>query len=460
MKRCGAYVGLVLAAGMAVSSAMGQSAPSAATQAASPMDVARQVVELLKASNTQAIATMFTPQLAQALTVEGLAKIWKQVLTEYGPLKGAEGPQVLAPGEEFWPVIARLHFERCDLMLEIGVNKAGQIGGIYFKPVEPPAPGAAAPLPPGVREAAVFVGDEPWKLGGTLTLPGGTGPFPAVVLVHGSGPLDRDETVGPNKPFRDLAYGLAARGVVVLRYEKRTKAHGEAMAAQQGLTVQMEIIDDALAAVRLLRRRPEVDSRRVFVLGHSLGGMMVPRIARQDPSLAGVIAMAGPARPLADVMLAQMRFVAGLDGVVDDEEQAQLNLLQKDVARAKSADLSPAANVLGAPGSYWLDLREYDPAAAAAALTLPILVLHPEGDYQVTAEDLAAWQKALAGKPNATIKSYPGLMHLFMPAKGTPSPHDFETPGQVSPAVIGDVAAWVLAQPAAAAPGASTSAAQ
>jgi hypothetical protein len=426
MKRCGAYVGLVLAMGMAVSSATGQSAPSSATQAASqaasPMDVARQVVELLKASNTQAVAAMFTPQLAQALTVEGLAKIWKQVLTEYGALTGAEGPQVLAPGEEFWPVIARLHFERCDLMLEIGVNKAGQIGGIYFKPVEPPAPGAAAPLPPGVREAAVFVGDEPWKLGGTLTLPGGTGPFPAVVLVHGSGPLDRDETVGPNKPFRDLAYGLAA--------------------------------------VRLLRRRPEVDSRRVFVLGHSLGGMMVPRIAKQDPSLAGVVAMAGPARPLADVMLAQMRFVAGLDGVVDDEEQAQLGMLQKDVARAKSANLSPTANVLGAPGSYWLDLREYDPAAAAAALTLPILVLHPEGDYQVTAEDLAAWQKALAGKPNATIKSYPGLTHLFMPAKGTPSPHDFETPGQVSPAVMGDVAAWLLAQPAAAAPGASTSAAQ
>jgi hypothetical protein len=228
------------------------------------------------------------------------------------------------------------------------------------------------------------------------------------------------------------------------------------MAVQQGLTVRQETIDDALAAARLLRRRPEVDSRRVFVLGHSLGGMMVPRIAQQDPSLAGVIAMAGPARPLADVMLAQMRFVAGLDGVVDDEEQAQLNLVQKSVERATSANLSPTESVLNAPGSYWLDLREYDPTAAAAALTLPILVLHPEGDYQVTAEDLAAWQKALAGKPNATIKSYPGLTHLFMPGKGTPSPHDFETPGQVSPAVIDDVAVWLLAQPAAAAPAASS----
>src|SRR5262249_57372826 len=121
----------------------------------------------------------------------------------------------------------------------------------------------------------------------------GAGPFPGVGLAHGSGPNDRDETIAQNKPFKDLALGLASRGIAVLRYDKRTKVYPAKMAGLAGLTVKDEVVDDAIAAASMLRSQPRIDPARVFVLGHSLGGMLVPRIAAADAKLAGVIVMAG-----------------------------------------------------------------------------------------------------------------------------------------------------------------------
>src|SRR4051794_36392117 len=142
-------------------------------------------------------------------------------------------------------------------------------------------------------EEPVVVGSGEWALPGTLTLPTGTGPFPAVVLVHGSGPHDRDETIGPNKPFRDLAWGLATRGIAVLRYEKRTKEHGAKFVKENTYTLRSEVIDDVRAAVALLRSHRSVDPKRIFVAGHSQGAVAAPRVAELEPGLGGVILLAG-----------------------------------------------------------------------------------------------------------------------------------------------------------------------
>ncbi len=302
--------------------------------------------------------------------------------------------------------------------------------------------------PAQFEERELVVGTGEWALPGTLSVPRGGGPVPAVVLVHGSGPNDRGETVGPNKPFRDLAWGLASRGIAVLRYDKRTKVHtARVVQMLETFTVNEETVDDAVAAVSLLRRTVEIDSRRIFVLGHSLGGMLVPRIGRRDPDIAGFVIMAGATRPLEDLILAQVTNLLPLSGLPSAEQQRRLDELKRQVARVKDPNLSPAVPrselPFGLPAAYWLDLRGYNAAVAARDLNRPLLILHGGRDYQVTLEDFQGWQRELSSRQDVTFKLYPTLNHLFMEGAGRSTPAEYERPGHVAQVVIEDIATWI-----------------
>ena len=323
-----------------------------------------------------------------------------------------------------------------------------RLAGLGFRP---PAPTVAYSAPPYVtasafRDEAFTVDAGGWPLPGTLTLPVGDGPFPAVVLVHGSGPNDRDESFGPNKPFRDLAEGLASRGIAVLRYDKRTRAHASRVGGLRDFTVKEEVVDDAVAAVKKMRETAGIRADRVFVLGHSLGGMLAPRIAAADPSIAGLILMAAAVKPLEQAIVDQTRYLAMLDGKISAEEQAALDAVTKlaaDVRALKPSDPPIVSPPFSAPASYWLDLRGYDPPAAASLLKQPMLVLQGERDYQVTMDDFAAWQRALGSRANVQLKSYPALNHLFIAGSGPSAPAEYQRPGHVDEAVVRDIAAWI-----------------
>jgi dienelactone hydrolase len=316
------------------------------------------------------------------------------------------------------------------------------------------APQLAPNLPSYARSDAysdqdVVAGADGWPLPGTLTMPVGDGPFPAVVLVHGSGPHDRDGTSGPNRPLRDIAVGLTSRGVAVLRYDKRSLRHAERMAAP-GVTVSDEVIDDALAGVALLRRTPRIDPGRVFVLGHGLGGTLAPRIAEADPSVAGVIVMAGAVKSPEQAIVEQTRYLIVADGQLTDAEREQLmgaERLAAVIRALTAADAGGSDAILGAPPSYWLDLRGYDPPALAGRLAHPFLVLQGERDYQVTMADFTRWRAALESRANVTLRSYPTLNHLFMPGRGPSLPDEYLTPGHVDADVIADIATWLTSVP-------------
>jgi alpha-beta hydrolase superfamily lysophospholipase len=248
-----------------------------------------------------------------------------------------------------------------------------------------------------------------------------------------------------------LAWGLASHGIVVLRYDKRTHKYAGQYKKELGnLTVKEEVIDDARAAVALLAGRPEVQKARIFVLGHSLGGMLAPRIAEGDNQIAGIVIMAGSTRPFGQIVVEQVKYLASLSGPVGDGAKAQVEAAKKFAQDYDSPSLKPGDTVsmmgIPLPAAYVLDLRTYDPSATAARLTIPILVLQGEGDYQVTRADLEGWEKALAGHKNVTIKSYPGLCHLFIPAGNPPSPADYEKPGHVAKGTLDDIANWIAAR--------------
>lgn len=302
------------------------------------------------------------------------------------------------------------------------------------------------------NEKEVTVGTGEWKLPGTLTMPDGAGPFPVVILVHGSGPQDRDETIGANKPFRDLAWGLASQGIAVLRYEKRTKEYQTKMAAMQNsITVKEETLDDVNAAVNYVKSAEKINPGKIFILGHSLGGMLMPRIAKANPDAAGYIIMAGLTRPMEDTMLDQLTYIASLPGESGKKAATMLAQVKEQVQNVKSKDLSlntPSSTLpFGSPASYWLDLRGYNPAEMAKSIEKPMLILQGQRDYQVTVEDFDNWKTALSAKSNIEYKLYPKLYHLFIEAEGKgegkSTPEEYTHPGHVAEYVITDIATWV-----------------
>ncbi len=344
-------------------------------------------------------------------------------------------------------------FAHATVTLNVAVDADGRVGGLHVAAVDTAsAPPAAYVRPGSFTETAVTVGSAPWALPGTLTLPVGPGPFPAVVLVAGSGPEDRDETFGPNKPFRDIAWGLASAGIAVLRYDKRTLVYAKQMATEfaTSLTVRQETTDDAVAAIALLRRTPKVDPSRVFLVGHSLGAYLAPRVAAQVPGLlAGIAMLEAPSTPLPQLMLEQTEYLASLQGSPSPSAAQQIAALAKAVALAESPTLSPStpASALpgGVPASYWLDLRTYHPLTVAADLRIPEFFSQGGRDYQVPPSELVPWERALAGHPNATFHTYPAMDHLLLDGSGPPTPAEYSVPGHVDAQLVADLASWVHA---------------
>jgi fermentation-respiration switch protein FrsA (DUF1100 family) len=173
-------------------------------------------------------------------------------------------------------------------------------------------------------------------------------------------------------------------------------------------TMNEETVDDAVRATAFLRTQGCVDAGRVFVLGHSQGGYIAPRIGKRDPKLAGLIVLAGNVRPLEDLILEQREYLAGLQGDLTPQQRAKLEELKVQVQQIK--DFKPGQKVpplLPVPPAYLLDLPGYNPAALARSLTLPMLILQGERDYQVTMRDFALWKAALSGRPDVTMRSFP-----------------------------------------------------
>jgi dienelactone hydrolase len=406
---------------------------------------ARAFLSAVAEDDLAAATKDFDEAMKKALPEQKLRDIWKDLVTKGGAFRKLGGVRT-GKVDKFDIVTVRCEFEKAAYDARVVFNADKRISGLFFRPAsEYKAPPYVNP--DGFTERQVQVGSGEWALPATLTLPKGVRPFPAVVLVHGSGPHDRDETIGPNKPFRDLAWGLASKGVAVLRYEKRTKAHAAKLIKVKDLTVKEEVLDDALAAVDLLRKAQGIDPKKVFVLGHSLGGIVAPRLAQLEPGIAGLVVMAGASRPIEEVLVEQLDYVLSLEKNLSDQEKAKVEKLKKEAARLADPKLSPedfaAGTLLGATFAYWKSVRDLHAIETVAKIKQPMLILQGGRDYQVTMADFELWKKVLAGRKNVELKSYPKLNHLFMEGEDKAKPAEYEKEGHVAREVIGDIVVWV-----------------
>ncbi len=402
----------------------------------SATQVAEGMVDSMVRGDFASATKDFDAAMQAALPAEKLGQSWAQVTAQIGAFKSRTGSrEAQEAGSQ--TVHVTCQFEKGSWDIKVTFDKDGKIGGLYGSPAQ----SAEVPyrMPSYVHkerfeEYPVFVnkGGE-WELPGTLTIPKGKGPFPAVVLVHGSGAQDRDETILANKPFKDIAWGLASRGVAVLRYDKRSKVYTDPAKWGKSFTVKEEVTDDALAAVKLLRGSTGIDPKRVFVLGHSNGALLSPRIGKADPKITGLIMMAGCiTQPVEKCVLRQATYIASLNGPITDDTKKEIN---KQVQSAMKS----------VPDSYNQDLDDYIRAAPEMAKSLkqPMLVIQGARDYQAIEADFKIWKAALSSRTNVTFKLYPDLNHLFMTGTGMATPSEYEKPGTVAQSVVSDISDWI-----------------
>ena len=294
-----------------------------------------------------------------------------------------------------------------------------------------------------------------WELHGKLTLPrNADSKVPAVVLVHGSGPNDMDETIFDNKPFRDIAEYLSSNGIAVIRYNKRTLTHGISMSILRDLTVWEETIEDAILAAELVKADPRIDENKVFILGHSLGGMLAPRIHDMGGDFAGLILFAGSPRFLYEISTHQAGNV--IDETKDEDERAELSRLRWEMDEEMVRILLlPDDEVketnfkhFGNMGYYWKDLYKNPIPDFLERVNVPILVMQPDDDVQVLTDvDFAMYRELLGNRPDVTFKLYPGLNHLFMPSTGrgiSEIMDEYRIKSSVDKQVLRDIVEWVL----------------
>ena len=307
-----------------------------------------------------------------------------------------------------------------------------------------------------IRESIVVGEGTKYPLKGMLTLPkDAEGPVPAVVLVHGSGSSNMDEKVYKLTPFKDLAEGLAKHGIASIRYDKRSHAHGLKMIRDksQPVTVKQETIEDAVLATELLKRDRRIDPENIFIIGHSMGGMLAPRIYAEGGNYRGLIMMAGTPRRLEIIMEEQLEASFAEMGKVVRffAEKSGRKILKKFDGMYDMTDEEAMKLKIGGGTTvyYFKEMGEPTVAEYLEKVQKPMLIMQGEKDCQVKVEkDFAAYKEILADRDDVTFKLYANLNHAFVPAiydSILKVKKEFSVERHIGEDVIADIADWMKA---------------
>jgi len=259
----------------------------------------------------------------------------------------------------------------------------------------------------------IIVGtDTKYPLNGLLTLPDNTtAPVPAVVFVHGSGSSNMDEKVGKLTPFKDLADGLAVRGIASIRYDKRSFAHGLKMLSDKNtvITVKEETMDDAILATEMLRKDSRIDSEKIFIIGHSMGAMLAPRIDAEGGDYKGLILMAGTPRKLEEVMIEQteeaMASMKGISKMLVGKQAQKIYSMFDGLYEISDEEAKKKKVGGGTTLYYFKEMGEHATPDYLADTQKPMLIMQGEKDFQVKVDkDFEAYKELLKDRNNVTFK--------------------------------------------------------
>jgi dienelactone hydrolase len=396
--------------------------------------------------NFEEAHNFFDESVKGQITSDELKLFWLRLGNSLGSYESVDGAKNSIKGDYF-EVTLTCGFSKGTQTFTFVFNKSENLLGFFITPVAPAAAEYTAPAYADTTlytETEINIKFEEGQMAGVFTSPKNTSSFPVVIMVHGSGPSDMDATVGPNKPFKDLAAGLAAKGIGTIRYVKRSMVYPRSF--NKAFTVKEEVIDDALSAINLASTLPGVNKSQIYLLGHSLGGMLAPRIASLAPSLNGIIMAAAPARKLSDLILEQNIFIYKASGDTTTAGKQQFIKSSNEIDRSrllKLGDIAPDSLILGAPAAYWIDLNNHDQLATSKRIKNRILILQGGNDFQVSMQDLNIWRNTLATNKNASFKVYPDLNHLLSTQKEKGTGAQYRIPANVNADLINDISVWI-----------------
>ncbi len=405
---------------------------------------ANEFFSLLEAGKYDTAHTYFAESEQAKITAANLQQLWTNIKKNLGNSEYIDPVQSKAQGDAF-AVTVEAKFERGMQNFVLVFNKGEKLIGLYLPPK------VASYETPLYADTNLYVEKQVYLVTGThqlaaiVTTPKNKAIFPMVVFVHGSGPGDMDETVGPNKPFKDIALGLATKGVGSIRYVKRTLVYPNEFI--KAFTVKEEVIDDAVSAVALAKTIKGADIKNIYVFGHSLGGMLAPKIASLAPDVKGIILAAAPARKLTDIIIDQNKYIVAVSRDTTTALKKELAQAISSIEKSRITQLAPGMKpdsvVVGLPASYWVDINSYDQVAAAKALNKRIFVIQGGNDFQVGETDYNIWNAALGKKPNAKVKWYITLNHLLSVQMEKGTSKQYQKPINVDVEVVDDIVAWV-----------------
>lgn len=399
-----------------------------------------EVLQFLQHDNVDSLYQMFDENVKSMVKKSDFSGVFTKLTDTYGEFVKT-GKFESSKHGEYTICSLELEFENEKLDLKMTFNKDMQVAGIFFNPNKSSYDYELVNNEI-LTEEEIVVESGKYKLPGIICKPKNLEKFDIVVLVHGSGPNDKNMTTGPNKIFKDIAHKLAKEGIATIRYDKRTFVYKDLNV--DSVTLEETTIEDALAALKLASQQNGVE--RVFVLGHSLGAMSAPRIAQRSENLSGLIMLAGNASPLHEIIIDQYKYIYSKDGLSKGEKQMikEIKRKSKNVSKIDENSNFDASDLsLNQNQYYWNYMINYNQVETLKEIELPVFIAQGERDYQVPMKEFEIWQKKLKNKSNIFFKSYPKLNHLFIEGEGKSYPDEYKKKGEFAGYVIDDIANWI-----------------
>jgi dienelactone hydrolase len=406
----------------------------------------QEIINLMATKQYEAISKQVDSLYQSSYPAYVLEKDWAELIGTYGAYQNAK-PVNYELSAYYHFIAFKLQFEYLPYIFNISFNDAGKI--IYLSFME----AHKIYVAPDYCEVSKFlerkitVVNGMYDLPGILAMPNHAGKMPLVSILPEAGPTDKDGSYEENKPYKDLAWGLASKGIAVFRFEKRSNNYGifllKDKAAYETFTPREDLLIDLYKIIDSLKTLPDVNPDKIFILGHGQGGMLAPLVAKERKDIAGIVMMGANAKRTQEMMIDQYKYLSK----VSPEKKPEYDEQTRNAIRSMDKKLNPLTEHHLMPydvqATYWVWLNQYPHLEISQKLNKPQFVLHGERDYQANMENYELWKKTLQKNSKAIVKLYPRLNHLFYAGDAQSTYSEYYLKSNIPENVITDIGDWL-----------------